>query len=334
MAEYDLTEQDEFSHSPTADSNFNESVYVNGIDHGKASGFWMRLGNRVNEGYAELQLCFYLPDGRLACQFLKPEITDNKGFSAGGMHYEVNEPLSAVSMGYRGEAMILDDTNLLREPKRLFSESAKQTLEIEASLQSVSPIYGGAPRDDEQITMYGRDFSLGHFFQHMRTKASITLDGQHYSVDGLGWRDHSWGPRYWTNINFYRLFIVNFDNGDGFTMLKITDRNGNTRRVGVMNIDGQFEQILDVDLVTDWSDYKDPEKITLGVRTQNRAAILHGEVTTLAPLRNRRKLADGTTLETRIAEGFTKWSWDGMSGYGLSEYIERVENNVPIGYPV
>ena len=334
MAEYRLLETDELNHPPSADSNFNESVYVNGIYHASASGFWMRLGNRVNEGYAELQLCFYLPDGRLVCQFQKPEIRDNESFSAGGMDYVVNTPLRAVSMTYEGEALVLDDLSLLRNPKRLFTEATKQNLRIDASLECTSPVYGGAPVNDEQITMYGRDFSLGHFFQHMRTRASITLDGQDYAIDGFGWRDHSWGPRYWTNINFYRLFIVNFDNGDGFTMLKITDRNGHTRRVGVMNVAGHLEQILDVDLITKWDQHKDPEHIELCLRTEQRAVVMHGEVMTLAPLRNRRKLDDGTALETRIAEGLTKWSWGDMTGYGLSEYIERVEDGVPVGYPV
>ena len=294
----------------------------------------MRLGNRVHEAHAELQLCFYLPDGRLACQFQRPSITDNESFCAGGMSYSVEKPHHAVSMDYQGEVMLLDDLNLLRNPRRLFTEAKKQTITVSSNLSSISPVYGGAPSDADQETMYGRDFSLGHFFQHMRTTASIRLGDETYEVNGFGWRDHSWGPRYWTNIHFYRLLIVNFDNGDGLTMLKITDRKGATRRVGVLVVDGEFEEITDVDLITEWSDLKDPQTIHLAIRTPRRATVMHGEVQTLAPLSNRRKLEDGTELKTRIAEGFTKWSWEGLSGYGLSEYIERVENDVPVGYPM
>lgn len=334
MAKYQLSEQDEYAHEPSADSNFNESVYVNGIDHNTGSGFWMRLGNRVNEGHAELQLCFYLPDGRLACQFLRPDIEDNRAFAAGGMNYTVSEPHRSVAMEYRGEVMLLDDLALLREPRRLFTETDKAEISIASELTNISPVYGGAPVDDDQVTMYGRDFSLGHFFQHMRTSATIQLGGESFDIDGLGWRDHSWGPRYWTNIHFYRLFIVNFDNGDGFTLLKITDRNGGTRRIGVMVINGEFEEIIDADLITEWDEFRDPSRIRLGLRTANRVAMMQGEVRTLAPLSNRRKLDDGSELRTRIAEGFTKWSWGDLLGYGLSEYIERVEEGVPVGYPM
>ena len=334
MSSYLLSEEDEKTHKPSEHKNFNESVYVNGIDHKTRSGLWMRLGNRLNEGYAELQLCFYLPDGRLACQFQRPSISNNESFSAGGMTYTVDKPLQAVSMDYNGEVMVLDDLNLLRDPKRLFTESTKEKIEITSSLAALSPVHGGEPANDEQPTMYGRDFSLGHFFQQMRTNAKIKLGADTFEIDGFGWRDHSWGPRYWTNIHFYRLLIVNFDNGDGFTMLKITDRDGVTRRCGVMNIAGCNEDITDVDLFTEWSAEKDPVKITLGLRTAKRSAVMHGTVTTMAPLRNRRKLDTGELLETRIAEGFTEWSWGDVKGFGLSEYIERIEDGQPVGYPL
>ncbi len=49
----------EFSHRPDSSINFNESVYTNAFDPKAGFGGWMRLGNRVNEGYAELSVCLY-----------------------------------------------------------------------------------------------------------------------------------------------------------------------------------------------------------------------------------------------------------------------------------
>ena len=84
---YHLVAQDEYPHEPTGEPHFNESVYCNGFDHRSGVGGWMRLGNRINEGYAELSVCIYLPDGRVACQFLRPNITTNARFDAGGLSY-------------------------------------------------------------------------------------------------------------------------------------------------------------------------------------------------------------------------------------------------------
>lgn len=332
MPAFRMTARDEDVHLPSDDTNFNESVYANGFDPARRLGGWMRLGNRVHEKYAELSVCLYLPDGRVACQFQRPGISDNGQFAAGGMEYRVRDPLRSVTMTYNGEILVLDDPELLRDPKRLFTDAPRQVCTVEFELDAVSPIHGGEPTSPEQPTMYGRDFSVGHFFQHMRTTGSIRIGTEQWEIDGQGWRDHSWGPRYWTNINWYRLFIANFGEDRGITILKITDRDGTTRRCGVVHVDGELEEVVDIDLITDWTDGKDPRAMKLALRTANRAVVLEGRVLTLAPLRNRRKVGDEMLL-TRIAEGFTEWRWDDRHGLGITEYIERIEGGIPVGFP-
>ena len=333
MNDFVMRPEDEMTHKPGASVNFNESVYTNGFNTASPVGGWMRLGNRVNEGYAELSVCLYLPDGRIACQFQRPSIADNDRFDAGGLSYAVIEPLKKVSMTFDGEMLIVDDPNALRDPKTLFANGAKVPGYVHWVHEAESPVHGGEPVSDAVPTMYGRDFSLGHFNQHGRVRGEIRVGGETFPIDGRGWRDHSWGPRYWQAIYFYRLFIANFPNGDGFMLLKITDKSGLTRRVGVLLVGGQYEEILDMDLSTQWSDSQDPVRVDIGVRTANRKAVIAGDIITLAPLRNRRK-ASGEILESRIAEGFTRFTWDGRQGYGMTEYIERIEGGKLAGYPL
>jgi hypothetical protein len=325
--------EDELMHKPDGSPNFNESVYTNGFDTASPVGGWMRLGNRVNEGYAELSVCLYLPDGRIACQFRRPQIASNDRFDAGGLSYAVIEPLKKVSMTYEGALVIVEDPEGLRDPQSLFKTAPTLPGHVHWTHEALSPIHGGEPASDAVPTMYGRDFSLGHFNQHARVRGEIKVGGETFPIDGRGWRDHSWGPRYWQAIYFYRLFVANFPNGDGFMLLKITDKSGVTRRVGALLVNGQYEEILDMDVSTQWSDKKDPVRVDIGVRTANRKAVIAGDIITLAPLRNRRK-ANGETLESRIAEGFTRFSWDGRTGYGMTEYIERIEGGKLSGYPL
>ncbi|MFT4582713.1 MAG: hypothetical protein ACI915_001292 [Gammaproteobacteria bacterium] len=333
MSHYKLTAEDEKTHQPTDSINFNESVYVNGFEPERRFGGWMRMGNRINEGHAEAQVCLYLPDGRIACQFQRPDISHNDGFAAGGMRYEVHEPLKKVSMHFEGELMVLDDPNLLRDPKKLFTQAERLPGKASFKLTGVSPVHGGEPLTDSQETMYGRDFSFGHFFQHTRTVAHFEVGGEKWDLDSFGWRDHSWGPRYWTNIYFYRLLIANFGPDRSMMLLKITGRDGVTRRHGVLQIDDQYEEITDMDIITEWTAEKDPKTIHLGVRTAQRNALMEGRVIQLAPLSNRRKVGD-EVLKSRIAEGLTEWTWDGLKGIGVTEYIEFLENGEPVGYPL
>lgn len=333
MSTFLMRPEDEYPHTPDAVQNFNESVYTNGFDFRQRVGGWMRLGNRVNEGRAELSVCLYLPDGRIACQFQRPRIEHNEAFDAGGLSYQVIEPLKSVRMQYEGDLLIVDNPDDLREPQKLFAEGPRLPGRVEFTHTASSPIHGGEPDDDVTPTMYGRDFSRGHFNQHGKVDGVITVGDDSWQIDGRGWRDHSWGPRYWQAINYYRLFLANFDNGDGFMLLRITDHDGKTRRVGVLLVDGQYEEITDLNVVTNWTYQHDPQRVHLTVATANRKAVIEDEILLLAPLRNRRQ-ADGETLISRIAEGYSKFTWDGKTGYGMTEYIERVNDGVMAGYPL
>lgn len=200
MSDFIMRPEDENTHRPGPEVNFNESVYTNGFDTKTRVGGWMRLGNRVNEGYAELSVCLYLPDGRIACQFLRPPISSNDRFDAGGLSYKVIEPLKKVAMAYEGELLIVDDPEALRDPQKLFATGRRLPGYAGWTHEAVSPVHGGEPTNDSVQTMYGRDFSLGHFNQHGRVAGEIRVGDERWAIDGFGWRDHSWGPRYWQAI--------------------------------------------------------------------------------------------------------------------------------------
>jgi hypothetical protein len=333
MSSYLLAPQDEYPHPPSAELHFNESVYMNAFDHRQRWGGWMRLGNRVNEGYAELAVCLYLPDGRIACQFLRPAISNNTEFSAGGLTVTVHEPLQRLSMHYRGELMLVNDPQLFRDPKALFSSAPRIAAEVRWEQTGISPLHGGLPATATQDTLYGRDFSLGHFNQHTRVQGELRLGADTLALDGYGWRDHSWGPRVWQNIVFDRLFMANFGADAGLMLLKIANRDGRVRRGGVLMVDGQYEEITDLDIFNEWSQDSDPISFQLSIRTAKRKARMEGRILNCAPLRNRRT-EQGVTMQSRIAECFTELDWDGRVGYGMTEYVEVMRDGVPAGYPL
>ena len=83
----------------------------------------------------------------------------------------------------------------------------------------------------------------------------------------------------------------------------------------------------------DWTDAKDPKALQFGVRTAKRKALVQGRVLTLAPLRNRRSF-DGREVTSRIAEGFTEYTWNGRTGLGICDFIEVLDGCVPAGFPL
>ena len=71
-------------------------------------GAFVRIGNRPNEGHAEVTTCIYLPDGRVGFMFSRPEITDNERFDAGGASFEVISPSRNSRSSYSGKVVMLD----------------------------------------------------------------------------------------------------------------------------------------------------------------------------------------------------------------------------------
>jgi hypothetical protein len=327
-----LKEQDEYPHPLEEAKNFNESVYWNCFDPKQRMGGWFRLGNRANEGYAELSVCLYLPDGRLAFMYGRPEISNNDRFLAGGLEYEVVEPFARIRTRYQGPVVVMGNPGELLDPSRAFRENPRQHCEIEWELEGISPLHGGEPTSDAVQPLYGRQFSRGHFNQHTAVRGPLRIGEEEWQLEGFGWRDHSWGPRYWQNIGYHRLLVGSFGNDTGFMFLKITDLDGTTRRHGVLFRDGNYEEIRDLDLMTEWNEDHHQRAVEIAVRAEGRTERIRGEVVSLAPLRNRRE-EDGVELCTQITEAMTEWTWNGKRGLGFSEYLDLVRDGETLGYP-
>jgi hypothetical protein len=143
-----LEPADEYMHALEEASNFNESMYFNVFDPAERVGGFLRLGNRANEGYAEMTTCLYLPDGRVGFMFARPEITDNDAFDAGGMRFEVIEPFEELRVSYRGKGALLDEPLQMANPRTAFTENPWVDADVELDYRGVSPMWGREPDHD------------------------------------------------------------------------------------------------------------------------------------------------------------------------------------------
>ena len=327
-----LDRKDEYNHPLGPEPNFNESVYWNGWDPDQAAGGWMRIGNRANEGYAEMSLCLHLPNGKVAFMYKRPRISTNEFFSAGDLTYEVLEPFQSFRTKYSGEVLLLSDPKMLLDPSKAFKENSLVPCELNWELRGVSPMHGGEPTDPSIEPLYGRDFSRGHFNQHTTVSGHMHIGEDRINLRAFGWRDHSWGPRYWQNNLWHRLLVANFDAKAGMMVIKVRHKDGRIRRVGCFWKDGAYHEVKDLDVVTEWTDDKMQKLTHLTIRTDAGVEELTGEPISLVPLRNRRKI-DDVIVETRITEAMTRWSWNNQSCLGFSEYLDLIQDGELLGYP-
>lgn len=330
-----LDPSDEHMHPLEQASNFNESMYFNFYDPAARLGGFVRLGNRANEGYAEMTTCLYLPDGKVGFMFGRPEIHDNDAFDAGGMRFEVVEPFEELRVAYRGKVALLENPLEMADPRTAFRDNPWVDAAVELGYRGVSPMWGGEPVNDDGSKMEeapGEGFARGHYEQHVGARGVVRVGDEEWEVDGYGLRDHSWGPRFWQAPWWYRWLTANFGEDLGFVVSIVTGRDGSQRIGGIVLENGEYRSIDHATIETQWSEpgtYH--ETITARARTANREYEITGRVLSLIPLRNRRTTPEGDKLVTRISEGMTEWTLDGRTGYGLSEYLDQIVDGKPVG---
>lgn len=330
-----LDPEDEYTHTPDAAANYNESMYFNVFDHGQKAGGWFRIGNRPNEHYAEMSVCLYLPDGRIGFMFARPKIEDNKELNAGGLKIEVVEPFKRLRVTYSGKVCLMERPFDMADPSKAFRENPNLPCTVELDYEGVSPMMGGEtvradgkPREIDPE----KSFAKAHYEQHVAAKGFFQIGDERFEIDGYGLRDKSWGPRHWSAINWYRWCPLNFGRDFGMMLSVVTGEDGKPRQGGMVFRDGAYDYISECVMDSDWDEHGYQTALRASVKTKGgKAYEVTGKVLSLIPLRSRRKGPDGAELNTRITEGMTEYRCEGLVGYGLSEYLDQIVDGQPTG---
>jgi hypothetical protein len=322
--------EDDFTHPVGPEPNFNESMYFHLHDPAREVGGFLRLANRPNEGRGEMTVCLYLPTGRAAFAFARPEVTTNDRFDAAGLRFTVREPLVAIDVEYDGEVHVLDDPETLIDPRAALAASPRVQASVRLGFRGIAPVH------DHSFDGGGESFAPNHYEQLVAVTGEIVVGETRYAVDGHGLRDHSWGPRYWQAPPFYRW--VHATSADfGFMAAYFASRDGGPAVGGFVWEDGVVHPCDAVEIHTERENderYQTAVRAVLrgGGREWTVQGTVHGPV---VPLRNRRPGADGELQTTRIVEALMDWTLpDGRKAQGMAEYLDQIVDGLPVGLAV
>jgi len=322
-------DSDDLMHPNTGEENYNESAYYNFYDASERVGGFCRLGNRPNEGQAEMTLCLYLPDGSAAFMFARPTIDGNDRFDAAGMSFVVEEPMRLHRIRYAGTACHLRRPLDLLDPKAAFTSNPHVPVSLDLRYAAAAKVHGGEPREQVdgrwvsvQRERSGQEFARGHLEQHGHATGRLVVGEREWRIDGYGLRDRSWGPRYWQAPDHYRWLTMNFGADAGIAAARTVQRDGTVMQGGFLWKPGVESRVIVAAEVE--TEYGGADRLHASLRARlttddGGVETVTGRVLAMVPLRNRRQ---GVT--TRIAEGLTEWRWDDRVGYGWSEYLDHV----------
>lgn len=330
-----LRPEDEGVHDVGPETNWNESRYIDFFDTDSGVGGWLRIGNRPNEGRAEMSVAINLPGEHggprtTAFYFERAPITANT-LTSGNQSWEVDEPFATTHVRYHGPLMLLDDPWVLTEPGVAFKTAPRAEAHIDLRVTSfgLGSVMG---QDQDQHHLIFLPGQASYHYQHLcRCEGTVTVGDRTFQVNGMGGKDHSWGPRNWHAKIYLRWLIGMVDDDFGFLLTRAVGPTKQTRS-GCVWQDGQFFIVDDFEMHNTYADGPNFELLGTDVTIRAGARVWHatGTPQDWVPLRHRQPGPDGNEATLRIVKSPTVWTIDGRPGAGMCEYHDLMVDGVPI----
>lgn len=330
--------EDDFMHPVEDDVHFNESGYFNFGDPTTDLGGLLRVGNRPNDGYAEVTNCLFLPDGRVAFAYTRAPITHNKAHDAGGLRFETVTPHREHRVCFDGPVLLLERPAEMEDPRAAFRNNPQAPCTVDLTFRSVADTYWPwivvDAEDGEFDEGLHAMFARNHLNQHMAVTGTVTIDGETQTLaGGLGWRDRSWGPRSWQQVPWYRWSSVSLGPDLGLALIVFGDHEGGAHPRGYVHhghgteprriVDGRFE--------SDYDDRFYARTVRLTVTTEDGDRLEFDGATRgeTIPLRFRNR--ENPDIVTRVTEAMIRWTGAGRAGVGILEYLDLMRDGRPVG---
>lgn len=331
----------DFAHEVEGDTAWSESYYFNAYDPSVDAGLFTRIGVRPNEGTIDVGLSVWLPGNRIAnVRGVRPQtVMTDDDLDVGGVRYERIEPLRSWRLTADAEAVVLD---LATGAARGTGRPGRLTLDLR--FEALTPAVGTdglarTQRSDSTAAATATTVGKGHLEQSGTWSGTIGLDGETWSLDpatARGNRDKSWGPRKWGGPQMWRWFSINIPGaGDGdpggpgddvgvhFGGIRIGTPAGDLHRGWVWR-DGRATSIKRWDVTTEVAGDGVTHRVT-HVRATDKAGHTHelrGDILRVYGLPHR--TGERTTV---VNEGLARWTYEGRTGYGISEYLHQLDDD-------
>jgi len=249
------------------------------------------------------------------------------GLEVGGVKYERIEPLKR----WRLTADVDARANDLVRPD---VPTRDTHIAMDLTFDALTPAVGvdGQGREGKGASgATSLSVGKGHLEQAGRWTGWIEADGvRHPLVDALGSRDKSWGPRRWGGPKMWRWFSINIDDDTHFGGIRIGTEAGDLHR-GWVWTEGDHSSIKEWKVTSEVADDGVTHTATHVHATDKRGRVheLDADVFRVSPG------PAGIRPETTIVnEGLARWTYEGRTGHGISEYLHQLDSKAQPVVPI
>ena len=312
-----LGPEHDLQHPVEGDSAWSESYYFNAYDPDADVGFYTRAGIRPNEGHIDLGMSVWFPGseiGHMGGRREQQRMVDTV-LEVAGIRYELIEPMKRWRLSGKGEAHVRD---LKTGTKR------RANVEFDVTFNALMPAIGsdGQGKEGSGASAETRkSVGKGHLEQGGKWSGVITCDGKPipFGANARGNRDKSWGPRRWGGPKMWRWFSINIDDATHFGGIRIGTDAGDLHRGWVWR-DGEHASIREWRVRTQLEADQVTHKVchVVAVDAQGREHELRADLLRVAP-------GGGTKNGTVVNEGLARWTYEGVTGTGIAEYLHQFD---------
>jgi hypothetical protein len=322
-----LDERHDLAHPVEGDSAWSESYYFNAYDPATDTGLFTRIGVRPNEGTIDVGLSVWLPGNEIAAIFgvREQRTMIDRVLEVAGVRYEMVGPMKEWRLTADGEALVRDLAG---------GGHRKARVALDLRFHALTPAIGsdgqgreGAGASAETRKIVGK----GHLEQAGRWTGWIEADGVRHALgEARGNRDKSWGPRRWGGPRMWRWFSINVGDDAHFGGIRIGTEAGDLHRGWVWR-DGESTSIRQWDVRTELAADGITHRVSHVRATDKRGRVheLRADVLRVAPA-----LSERGGRRTLVNEGLARWTYEGRTGHGISEYLHQLGDDGRPVFPI
>lgn len=201
-------------------SRWSETRWLGTWNPSEGVGLFLHAGRfRHNIDLWWVQTVVYLPDGEVAVDRSWGRAPDESAVRTSVFELVVAEPGARLTARFDGAAEICTVQQLAERPRGSGGHGVGLYFELEArAMRPEWDIY-------DQLEAKQAWADGGHVEQHHAVTGALRIGDETYSLDGLGFDDHSHGVRAWDGFGSHIFFNVPFD-GFGLHLIAIQTRDG------------------------------------------------------------------------------------------------------------
>ncbi|TAM64428.1 hypothetical protein [Mycobacterium sp.] len=263
-------------------------------------------------------LIAYLPGGRFLIAKGFGEGAHERGPGAGMLSLTCHEAWTHWTMRFSGAVRDVRGDELRAGALR---DQAHHLARIEMTWTAMAPVW------DLGEEMKTQTWTQSHYEQACRTTGTITIGDERFDLTGTGIRDHSRGPRDFGTVHDHWWLSGQFPSGRSFAVLEVTGHSSDSHLLRRSYISDGSASIREVEVVTLESELGPHGPISHRTVLRDGAVTqtITGQIRQTMPfgMGQPNELIFGHTLKPpttlRLWEAQTEFTWDGETGFGLTE---------------